>query len=222
MTQQEVEERTGLSLWRLPPGWTWTTMGTISKVKGGSTPKTSNPENWEGGDIPWLTPKDLSGYSPKTISRGERQITKRGLKSCAAQLLPAGTVLFTSRAPIGYVAIAENEVCTNQGFKSFVLNEEAIPDYVYYYLQLGKDFAIRLSSGTTFREISGKSAAKIPIPLPKKVNSQKLIVSEIEKQFTWLDSAVASLRATKEKLQQYRQSVLKAAFEGTLTGSSRT
>ena len=88
----------------------------IGDIISGATPKTSEPENF-GGDIAWITPADLSGYSEKYISYGARNLTQKGYDSCSTQLMPPGTVLFSSRAPIGYVAIAKNSVCTNQGFK---------------------------------------------------------------------------------------------------------
>lgn len=90
----------------LPPNWKWTTMGEIADVVGGGTPKTNDPTNYESGTISWITPADLSGYTAKHISHGARFITKKGLEESSAKMIPAGTVLFTSRAPIGYVAIA--------------------------------------------------------------------------------------------------------------------
>lgn len=95
----------------LPGDRQWKTMGDIADVIGGGTPRTSDSSNFEGGDIPWLTPADLSGYTEKHVSHGARFITRKGLESSSARILPAGTVLFTSRAPIGYVAIARNPIC---------------------------------------------------------------------------------------------------------------
>jgi hypothetical protein len=117
----------------IPESWAFTKMGEISTVIGGGTPKTKEPDNYEGGDISWLTPADLSGYTKKKIGHGSRFITEKGLSTSSARIMPAGTVLYTSRAPIGYVAIASNPICTNQGFKSFVLNDGILPDYVYWY-----------------------------------------------------------------------------------------
>jgi len=143
-------------LFDIPDNWSWNTMGEISDVIGGGTPKTKILENYEGGTIPWITPADLSGYSEKFIGSGSRFITKKGLSSSSARMLPAGTVLFTSRAPIGYVAIASNEISTNQGFKSFVLKgNEILPEYVYWWLKGNKGLAESFASGTTFLELSG-------------------------------------------------------------------
>ena len=127
--------------------------------------------------------------------------------------MPAGTVLFSSRAPVGYVAIAANPVCTNQGFKSFVLRPDLLPDYIYYYLQRAKELVLSLASGTTFLEVSGARARGIPFalaPLPE----QQRIVAAIETQFTRLDAAVAALERVRANLKRYRASVLKAGLNG--------
>src|SRR5437867_4392786 len=92
----------------IPNKWAWTTMGEIADVIGGGTPRTNDPENWDGGTIPWITPADLSGYTAKHIAHGERYISEKGLDESSARMMPPGTVLFTSRAPVGYVAIALN------------------------------------------------------------------------------------------------------------------
>lgn len=201
----------------IPPDWSWATMGDIAEVIGGGTPKTKDPTNFEGGDIPWLTPADLSGYSEKIIGKGARNITQKGLETSSARLMPPGTVLFTSRAPIGYVVIASNEISTNQGFKSFVLkSKDILPDYVYWWLKGNKDLAESYASGTTFLELSGAKAKQLPIPLAP-FEQQKRIVAEIEKQFSRLDEAVANLKRVKANLKRYKAAVLKAAVEGKLT-----
>jgi type I restriction enzyme S subunit len=198
--------------WKIPSTWQWKPIGEVAEVIGGGTPKTDHAEYF-GGEIPWITPADLSGYSEKFISQGQRNITKAGLDHSGARLLPAGTVLFSSRAPIGYVAIAANPVSTNQGFKSFVLREGLKADYVYYYLQHAKKIAVELASGTTFLEISGKRAAQIPVPIPP-LDEQRRIVAEIEKQFTRLEAGVAALKRVQANLKRYRAAILKAACEG--------
>ena len=190
-------------------------MGDIAAVVGGGTPRTSDPSNFEGGDIPWLTPADLSGYTERYVSHGARFITRKGLESSSARILPAGSVLFTSRAPIGYVAIARNPVATNQGFKSFVLKEGILPEYVYWWLKGAKQAAEGLASGTTFLELSGANAKKLPIPVVP-LDQQKHIVAEIEKQFSRLDEAVANLKRVKANLKRYKAAVLKAAASGRL------
>jgi len=160
--------------WAIPDHWRWSKLGDVATIVGGGTPSTDRADYF-GGDIPWITPADLSKYTQKTISRGSRNITQAGLEKSGARLLPAETVLFSSRAPIGYVAIAANPVATNQGFKSFILREELRPDFVYYYLQQARDLARSLASGTTFLEISGKKAAQIPIPVAPLEEQQRIV-----------------------------------------------
>ena len=203
------------SAWEVPASWRWATIGEVATIIGGGTPKTTDPDNFDGGHIPWITPADLSGYRDKFIARGARNITEKGLGSSSARLMPAGSVLFSSRAPIGYVAIASQPVTTNQGFKSFVLPDEIDPSYAYYYLQTASELVESLSGGTTFKEISGANAARIRFaiaPIPE----QRRIVAEIEKQFTRLDASVAALRRTRANLKRYRASVLRAACSGEL------
>jgi type I restriction enzyme, S subunit len=207
--------RSSTEKWEVPESWVWTEMGKIGTVVGGSTPRTDETQNYEDGDIPWITPADLSGYTEKLISKGSRNITAHGLANSGARMLPAGTVLFSSRAPIGYVAIAANPLSTNQGFKSFVLPDGISSDYAYYYLQRAKELARELASGTTFLEISGAKAALIPIPIAPRLEQDR-IVAEIEKQFTRLDDAVKALKRVQANLKRYRASVLKAACEGRL------
>ena len=201
--------------WDIPESWEWLRIGDIAAVVGGGTPKTSDPSNFQNGSIPWLTPADLSGFEGKFIDRGRRNITERGLKGSSAKLLPAGAVLFSSRAPIGYVAIASQPVSTNQGFKSFVLPKRVDSSYVYYYLLGSREMIQELGGGTTFKEISGAKAATIPFALPP-LPEQRRIVAEIEKQFTRLGAAESALRRVQANLKRYRASVLKAACEGKL------
>ncbi|HDR1916424.1 TPA: restriction endonuclease subunit S, partial [Pasteurella multocida] len=115
--------------------WKRVKLSEVAEIIGGGTPKSNVSEYFDNGQIAWITPKDLSGYKSRYISKGERNITELGLENSSAKLLPIGTVLLTSRAPIGYVAIAKNEVSTNQGFKSLVLKEGNIPEFFYYLLK---------------------------------------------------------------------------------------
>ena len=189
-------------------------IGEVTQVIGGGTPRTTEVENF-GGEIPWITPADLSGYSAKHISRGARNISASGLASSGARLMPQGTVLFSSRAPIGYVAIASNPVATNQGFKSFVLGPDLLSDFFYYWLKVAKPMAVALASGTTFLEISGKKIAQLPIPIaPLAV--QRSVVAYLDEQLSRLDACVAALHRVQANLKRYRASVLKSACEGRL------
>ena len=201
--------------WDIPSSWQWLAIGEIATIVGGGTPSTSNTDNFDGGEIPWITPADLSRYKEKYIARGTRNITEKGLNSSSARLLPANTVLFSSRAPIGYVAIASQPVATNQGFKSFILPEGIDPSFVYYYLTSAKETIEGLGGGTTFKELSGAAAATIPLPIAP-LPEQRRIVAEVERHFTRLDASVAALRRVQANLKRYRASVLKDACEGRL------
>lgn len=154
-------------------------IGDIAEIIGGGTPSTKNPENF-GGDISWITPKDLSDHDEMYISRGARSITKTGLENCSAKLLPANSILFTSRAPIGYVALAKKEISTNQGFKSLVLKDDNDPKFFYYLLKNITPKIKSYASGSVFQEISGKVLSTIPIKIPD-TNSQKRIGEFLEK-----------------------------------------
>jgi type I restriction enzyme S subunit len=150
------------------------------------------------------------------IRRGSRNLTEQGLRSSSAVLLPAGTVLFSSRAPIGRVAIAANELSTNQGFKNLTPYPGILSTYVFYYLKASKALAQSRASGTTFLELSAAKFARIPIPVPPTAEQQR-IVARLDELFTRLDAAVEALQRVKAQLARYRQAVLKAAFEGKLT-----
>ena len=187
----------------------------IGKIVSGATPKTKDPDNYDG-DIAWITPADLSNYNEKYISHGARSITQKGYDSCSTQLMPKGTVLFSSRAPIGYVAIAENALCTNQGFKSIIPGDDIDSEFLYYQLKYLKKEIQEKGSGTTFKEISAKTLGEVFVTVPP-LDEQFRIVARIEELFSELDKAVDTLKTTKEQLEVYRQAVLKVAFEGNYT-----
>lgn len=170
----------------LPASWKWASLNSIGTIVSGATPKTSVAEFWNG-DINWVTPADLGKSSSKWISHGSRFLTKAGLKSCSAVLMPKGSIVYSSRAPIGHIAIAANELCTNQGCKSFVPKEEYIlTEWAYYTLiARTKDIQSR-ASGTTFKEISGTGMGNTLIPLPP-LAEQKRIVSKVEALFEQID-----------------------------------
>lgn len=157
--------------------WIECKISDIGTVIGGATPSTKKTENYENGTIAWITPKDLSTFSGRYIQHGERNITEAGLRSCSTQLLPKNTVLFSSRAPIGYVAIAANDVCTNQGFKSVIPNENTNPLFLYYLLKYNKDKIEGMGSGTTFKEVSGNTMKNIVVSVPTDKKVQERISS---------------------------------------------
>ena len=160
--------------------WIECKISDIGTVVGGATPSTKKPENYENGTIAWITPKDLSTFSGRYIQSGERNITETGLKSCSTQLLPKNTVLFSSRAPIGYMAIAANDICTNQGFKSVIPNEKIDPIFLYYLLKYNKDKIESMGSGTTFKEVSGSTMKNIVVYIPEDKKVQERIASVLD------------------------------------------
>jgi len=196
----------------LPVGWEVATLADVGEIISGGTPSTTVSEYWNG-DINWISPVDLSGYAGKYIVKGKKSITVLGLQKSSARLMPKGSVLFSSRAPIGYVAIAADELCTNQGFKSIIPGKSIFNEYLYYFLKFAKKRAEDLASGTTFKEISLTNFAKIQIPLPP-LAEQHRIVAKIEELFSNLDKGIERLKAAQQQLKIYRQSVLKWAFEG--------
>lgn len=148
----------------------------IGKVIGGGTPSTKRPEYYADSGIPWLTPKDLSGYDRMFISKGSRDITPEGLKNSSAKLLPANSILVSSRAPIGYVAIAQNEVTTNQGFKSIIPNKElVIPEYLYFVMKTSKKDLEQIASGSTFKEVSTKVMSNFEVDIPSLSEQRKVL-----------------------------------------------
>jgi len=199
----------------LPRGWVWTTLGEVGVVSSGGTPSTADPANFDG-DIPWLTPADLSAFHGKVVFGGRRTLSQKGLNQSSAKLLPAGTILFSSRAPVGYVAIAGKALATNQGFKNLTPHGGVYNEFVFYYLKANRKLAENWASGTTFLELSASRFAQLPMPLPPTAE-QRRIVAKIEELFTQLDAGVEALRQAQAQLKRYRQAVLKAAFEGRLT-----
>ena len=188
--------------------WKECTIGDIGTVVGGATPLTTDSRNYDNGNIPWITPKDLSDYHERYISRGERNITETGLKSCATQMLPKNTVLFSSRAPIGYVAIASNEVCTNQGFKSVVPNKDVDYLFLYYLLKYNKEMIEGMGSGTTFKEVSKKTMEQIKVCVPKDISVQRKIAGILDS----LDSKIELNNQINRNLEEQAQAIFKSWF----------
>lgn len=188
--------------------WKKYKLSEIGSVVGGATPSTT-VDAYYNGDIPWLTPKDLSNFHERYIERGERNITKSGLNSCSAQLLPAGSVLFSSRAPIGYVAIAKNPIATNQGFKSIIPNPEKVDSlFLYYLLKYNKDNIEAMGSGTTFKEVSGATMKNIEVYLPEDLDEQRRIAGILGS----LDDKIELNRRINANLEAQAQALFRSWF----------
>lgn len=226
--QKSVEELVADALlpkedqpYEIPENWLWSPIGQLTNIISGGTPRTSNDKFYTGGNIAWITPADLSKYNKKLISKGKKNITELGLVKSSARIIPKNSVLFSSRAPIGYVAIAENELTTNQGFKSFEATKFIDSEFLYWYLKYSIDLIEAMASGTTFKEISGKKAAQIPFPLPP-LAEQKRIVTKLSSMLEKLKQAKELIREAKESFEKRRATILHLAFTGQLTESWRT
>lgn len=158
-----VESELGM----VPEGWRVGRLEELGDIVGGATPSKAEDSYYTSKGIAWLTPKDLSNKLLKFTSRGEIDLTQEGYNSCSAKLMPKGSVLFSSRAPIGYLTIAKNDICTNQGFKS-VVPKYAGTAYIYYLLKINTNRIERMSSGTTFKEASGSLMKSLAVIIPPK------------------------------------------------------
>ncbi len=169
----------------IPKGWEVKSLGELGEIVGGSTPSTTNSDNFCNNGTAWITPNDLSkNQGNKFISHGEIDVTDSGIKDASLKKYPAGTVLMSSRAPIGYMAIARNEVTTNQGFKSFIPNKGFSKEFVFYAVKNSLKAIIQSSSGSTFKEVSSTTLRAIQTVLPNKniSNQYSQLVSEVFKK----------------------------------------
>ncbi|HDY1338100.1 TPA: restriction endonuclease subunit S [Escherichia coli] len=197
----------------LPQGWEWVTLATVGEIVGGGTPKSDNPQFWAKNGIKWITPADLYGLKGKYITSGARDISPAGLSNSSARLMPKGSVLFSSRAPIGYVAIADAELSTNQGFKSCVPYIKESAEYIYYFLLASAKKIDAEASGTTFKEVSGAIVSKILLPLPP-LSEQLKIVSRANELMSLCDQLEQQFLTSLDAHQQLVETLL-----GTLTDS---
>ncbi len=190
--------------------WVDTTLGDVARIASGATPKTGIAEYWDGG-VPWATPKDLSELDGKhEISATLRTISDAGLKSCAVSLLPTGSVLLSSRAPIGHVAINTVPMATNQGFKSLVPDRDRVDSkFLYWWLRRNRPMLESLGNGATFKEISKKTTADVSISLPP-IEEQRRIAAVLDAA----DALRTKRREALAKLDTLSQSVLADALAG--------
>lgn len=190
-----------------PKNWKTTTLEEIAEIVGGGTPSTKESSFWDG-DIPWITPKDLSGYQSVYIEGGERHITEEGLKNSSVKLLPKNSILFSSRAPIGYIAINKIPVTTNQGFKSLIPKEGTDYRFLYYWLSYNKENIEKQASGSTFAEVSGSVMKNIEITLPETIEEQHGIAAILGS----LDDKIELLRAQNKTLESIAQTLFREWF----------
>jgi type I restriction enzyme S subunit len=197
----------------VPPSWRWVRLGDVGAIVGGGTPKSGESSYWaDDEDIPWLTPADMRAQASKLVRRGARDITAKGLAESSAQLLPAGSVLFSSRAPIGHVGIAEQPLATNQGFKSCVPYVDAISEYLYIYMKHVAPRVDETATGTTFKEVSGKDVSLIPVPVPPLAEQQR-IVATVDELMAMCNNLEASQHNQRRATTHFRRSAFYALTE---------
>jgi len=185
-------------------------LGKVTEIISGSTPSTIIKEYWDG-EINWVTPAELINGPNYYYYETKKKITKEGLKSCSSNLFPKETVMLTTRAPIGKVAIAGNEMCSNQGFKNFITSEKINSVYLYFWFLLKKDYLNSLGHGATFKEISKKIVSKIKIPIPP-ISLQKKFAQIVEK----VEKIKEAQKESKQEINDLFNALMQKAFQGEL------
>lgn len=198
---------------KIPADWTNGTLEDLGHIAGGSTPSTMNTENFTSNGIPWITPYDLSNnQGNKFISRGAQDVSLEGIRNASLKKHPAGTVLLSSRAPIGYMAIARNEITTNQGFKSFIPSKGYSTELIYYMVKDSVKAISQYASGSTFKEVSASTLKTVKIVLPSKTHAEaytKAVQSFFSKQNL--------VELENQKLIQLRDWLLPMLMNGRVT-----
>jgi type I restriction enzyme S subunit len=198
-------------LGEIPRGWRVSQIGDEVRVVGGATPSTKEVMYWEGGNIHWATPKDLASLPNAVLLNTERCITESGLQQISSGLLPVGTVLLSSRAPIGYLAIAEIPVAINQGFIALICERELTNHYVLQWLRLNMDTVKSRANGTTFLEISKANFRPIPIAIPPKT-----ILSRFNSQAKVIHQGIVNNLRQSETLSAIRDALLPKLLSGQI------
>jgi type I restriction enzyme S subunit len=194
--------------------WQREKLGEVCEVVTGSTPRTDDLSNWDG-DILWATPNDMGKLAGFTIDDTERKITEKGFKSCSTKLLPFGSVLLTTRAPIGHLAINLKPICTNQGFKSLIPSSQLDGWFLFFYLKYSVPKLQSMGRGQTFTEISKKQVEDFEIRLPQ-IDTQHRIALGLKEKMAHLDKLLLIIRKNQYKLNDFPQAILREAFMAKL------
>lgn len=195
--------------------WPIKRIGEVCDIVSGTTPRTERPEFW-GGGIPWATPKDLSELDGWSLDRTARTLTGEGLASCSAAMVPEGSVLLSSRAPIGLVAVAGMPMCTNQGFKNLVCGPDVDPWYLFGWCRIRTTYLQSLGRGATFKEISKRIVESIELPLPP-MQRQRRFRSRLMNLTSVHRARIQSAR----RIANLFRVLLGRAFSGSLTATWR-
>jgi type I restriction enzyme S subunit len=201
-----------------PRGWHLRRLSDVAKVVGGSTPESGHPEFW-GGEIIWVTPTDLGQLTEPLIRRSARKITDAGYRSCSAEMLPVGTVVMSSRAPIGHLGIAAVPLCTNQGCKSFTPTDDLDSQFLFYALSYFREAIESLGSGNTFKEVSKSDLESFAIPIPD-LDEQKRIASSLQRFFTILRNAMDAAEKRSLRVTELQSSVVDTVFDTVIENTT--
>ena len=197
------------------------TIADIGEVYGGGTPPARQAINFSDDEgIPWVTPADMSGRTGAYIRRGRRNLSEVGLRTSSARVLPSGTVIFSSRAPIGYCAVSANPITTSQGCKNVVLRPQHVPEYLMLYLRHSRAYAESLASGTTFLELSAAKMKTVTVPLPPP-EEQAVIVVALDHLLGRIETIEGMLRSVPHMCNSETERLLSAAYDGRLTETWR-
>ena len=196
---------------KLPAGWRWAKLGDVCRVVNGSTPSSDIAEYWDG-DICWITPTDLGKQAAHLISSSARKITKEGFASCGTERVPVGTVIMSSRAPIGHLGIATVPLCTNQGCKSFVAGDGIDSQFLFHVLKKAVPELRALGSGATFAEVSKSQVQAFEIPLPP-LPEQKRIATILVEQMAAVEKARTAAEARLNAAKELPAAHLREVFE---------
>lgn len=192
-------------------GWATVALSDVAKVVNGGTPKSKVAEYW-GGDVQWLTPKDMGQMDGREISETPRTITEAGLSGSSARLVPAGSVILSTRAPIGHLAMNTVPMAFNQGCRGIIPSEKLDPTYLYHFLDMSRDLLNELGSGTTFKELSATNLKSVKIPLPP-LEEQQQIVAVLDKAFEGLARARVHAETNLQNVQELSEASVDAIFE---------
>ncbi len=201
-------------LGEIPAHWEVKRLKRIFIVINGSTPKSEEPNFWDG-NIPWVTPDDLGNLSTRELAQPERYVTEAGYQSCGTTLVPASSLILSTRAPIGHLAIAGVDLCTNQGCRSLVFRKEQNRNFFYYQLLALRPELDSWGQGSTFRELS-KTKLEYVYLINAPLEEQNIIGSFLDRETSKIDALTAKIREAIDHLKEYRTALISAAVTGKI------
>lgn len=196
-------------------GWKDKPLNEACLIVNGGTPDTSKAEYWNGEHL-WITPKDMGQLDGIYVDNTSRKITEEGLKNSSAKLLPPDSIILSSRAPIGHLAINKRPISTNQGCKGLIPNKDISTLYLFYFLKRSVELLNNLGTGATFRELSSSKLAEVKIPIPKTINEQQSIVQKLEALSAESKKLQAIYQQKLNDLEELKKSILQKVFAGEL------